>query len=136
MAKQTSAFKPTGYRLESAKFTSADTTTGKSVGAAGANDSAIKGIIISSDDTSARNMQLIAYDGATSYVLDTKAVPAGSGTDGTNAAVDGLGGSYLPLDGTGKKFIPLEAGWSLYAAMLATITAAKTVTITLVIEDY
>lgn len=137
--KQTNSYKPTGYRLAAVRFVNADGTGEKNIADAGANDSAIKGLIITSDDPSARDLQLIVYDGANSFIFDTRPIPAGSGTDGVNGPVDGLTGAFLPLDGTGKKFLPLQGfgtTWSLRGAMLAAVTAAKTVTVLAIFEDY
>jgi hypothetical protein len=43
---------------------------------------------------------------------------------------------FLPLDRNGKRILPLLAGTVLKVAALATVTAAKTVTVTAIVEEY
>lgn len=136
MAKITSRYLTRGFRNAAKVILPADTTAVVTVAAAGADDSIIKAISITSTDSAARNVSLILSDGSTSYVLDTLNIPITAGTDGSTIAVNGLSGAFLPIDSATKKVLPLMQGWTLKAAMLVTITAAKQVTINVVLEDY
>ncbi len=136
MAKQTSTFRPRGFRFAARPFVNADSTASFDIALAGADDSIVKSIVITSDDTSARNVQIIMDDGTTEHVLDTLPIPIASGTNGTDPAVDGLAATWLPLDSIEKKILPLAAGCTLKARMLVAVTAAKTVAVSAVLEDY
>src|SRR5690349_1231824 len=98
MAKQSVSFKPRGFSFGAFPFVNATGTTVSTVKAAGANDSIVKSLIITSDDSSPMDVSIILYDGSNSRILDTINVPAGSGTNGTDPAVDALASTALPLD--------------------------------------
>ncbi len=136
MAKTTLVYKPKGYSNQGANFDIADTTSIKDVATASADDSIIKSISIVSDDVATRYISLIVNDGANDRIIDTIEVPAGAGTDGITPAVDGLANTLLPLDSSLKKILPIMGGGKLCAKMVATITAAKTVTLNVIQEDF
>jgi hypothetical protein len=139
MAKQTSLFLPTGYNTGSVTFTSADTTTLKTLFTAGANDSDVKAINVATDDTSAVNLKLYVTRGGTDYLLGTINVPIASGSNGTVVSVDVINDTSLPslpIDSAGKRFIPLKTGDVIKVGCLATMTAAKTTTVSAFGQDY
>jgi hypothetical protein len=136
MAKQSVTFKPRGFKFGSARIANAAGTTAQAVAAAGADDSIIDSIIISSTDTNPQDVQIIVNDGTNDNIIDTVNVPAGSGTDGTHPAVDGLSNAALPLNAQNKKVLFLKAGCTLKAAMVAAVTAAKLVTVNAFAEDF
>lgn len=108
----------------------ADTTTQKSVFAAGANGAKITGVVACSDDTAARVLQLSILRSAVNYVLGSVNVPALSGTDGIAPTVNLLDPSKipgLPVDNDGQPHILLESGDTLQVKTLVTVTAAKTI---------
>ena len=108
---------------------------------AGADGSIMKSIVISSDDTSSRVIELwISTDsGTTKYRLSSVTVPASSGSAGT-VNVDFFAGTVFVgtcYDETGKPVLPLTANARLYCAVTtAAVTASKTVYITGVQFDY
>lgn len=118
-------------RCDAVTFTSSDTTTTKAILAAGTNGTRIDGIIITSNDTAAVNLQCYAYNGTTDFYIGVVAVPIGAGYT-TVARVDGL--AVLAPAQTGALILP--TGYSLRMACLATMTAAKTVTVTIQGGDY
>ena len=117
----------------------ADTTTAKLLYTAKTDGSVVKSIVVTSLDTTARNIQLYARSGANYYLLGSAAVPAASGSNGTAATVDLLSSTCnpaTPYDANGKRVLPLPVGLSIYANSTATITAAKTIFISVFAEDY
>ena len=139
MAKSTAVYKTININSGGASFANADGTTKKSVIAAGANDSIIKSVVIGSTDTSNRNVVLWLYDGANYWPIASVAVPLGAGTIAAVQAVDAMDLPFL-TGNTGAtenlKVIELKTGWSLYASMVVAVTAATTVTVVAISEDY
>lgn len=109
--------------FEPKTFTSADTTTKKTVATAGADGSRIDSVMVSSDDTAAVNLAFYLNDGATDYYIGNVNVPIGSGYT-TVARVEALQ-TLAPQTG----YLTLESGWSLKCNCVATMTAAKTCTV-------
>lgn len=139
MAKQSNLYLPAETNNGNTTFTSADTTTAKTVFTAGANDSNVKSIIVTSDDTAAINLRLYLTRSGTDYLLGTVNIPISSGVGGTVVSVDMLNSTSipgLPVDNVGKRYISLKTGETLKAACLATMTAAKTCTVNCLGEDY
>ena len=136
-AKQTAVFQPTGYTFQPAQFANSDGTTAKAVATAGADDSVIKSIALTNTDTSnAYAAQLIVNNGTSDFVIDTVNVPAGSGTDGTHAATDGLANSLFPLDTAGKKVFPLHASYTLKCKMVSAVASGKFVVVSVITQDF
>lgn len=139
MSKQTELFLPAAIKNAGVTIVPADTTARKTVYTASANDAIIKGVSCVSDDTAAVNLRVFVDIGGTEYQIGTVNIPIASGTNGAANAVDVLNStamSHLPLDRNGKRILPLAAGAILKVAALATVTAAKTVTITATVEEY
>lgn len=137
MAKQINSYRPRGFNAAGVQFVNATGTTITTILAAGADDTIIKSLNITSDEAATtRYVQLYIYDGTTNYLLDTIPVPALAGSDGTVISVDALRFAGLPLDAEGKKILPLKQGHTLKAAMLVAVTAAKTVTVIAIAEDF
>lgn len=133
MAKQTNNYQPIGFRNGAVQFSGADTTTIKDILAAGADDSVITSISLTSDSGVPENIQLFLFDGAASHIIATIRIPAGAGTNGSNATVDGLAGAWFPLS-AGKRVITLQNGWKLQAAMLT--TASGNIEFSATAQDY
>jgi hypothetical protein len=107
----------------------------KDIFVAGSNGSRVSGISVCSTDTSDRDFHLYYYDGSTAYLLGTLTVPLGAGNTGTVPALNLLSLSNIPgLNPDGS--ITLKTGEKLQAANVATITAAKTVTVVALGGDY
>lgn len=156
MAKQTSLFVPKSYRDPSVTLAAADSfnaaaatapytapTNTKQLLAAGADDSNIKALIISSDSTAAHIVQFWkSLDaGTTKHLLFAVSVPAGSGfLSGITANIDLFGSSVvlgLPIDLSGKPYLPLAAGTTIWVGVtIAAVTALKTIYVSASVEDY
>jgi hypothetical protein len=139
MAKSTSLFLPVGANTQSITLTNADTTVAKLCFTAGSNDSDIKAIVATSDDTAAINLKVYITRGGVDYLLGTVNIPIASGTNGTVASVDILSATPfpgLPVDSVGKRYIPLKNGDTLKVACLATMTSGKTCTVNVLGQDY
>lgn len=136
MAKQSTIYQVVGSRFLGQTFQPSDTTTIKQVAPAGINDSLVKSILITNNDTSDAEVSLYINQGGTDYLIDTIKVVSGSGFDGTHPGVDGLANAALPLDVAGKKFCNLPAGTFLRASVGTTVGSGKTVTVSAQLQDY
>jgi hypothetical protein len=117
----------------------ADASAQKVVCTAGANGSKVIGLILCSDDTSARVIQMVIKRGGTSILIGSVNVPTLSGTDGAAPSVNAIGGVYmpgLPIDSDGNEFILLESGDTLEIKSLTTVTAAKTISATCIFGNF
>lgn len=120
-----------------AKIVNADASTLKTILTAGTNGTLIDSIVVSSDDTSARDMQFWTTTGGVDYLLFTMSIPANSGFTSSVSILSVLdntrtGSSTAPLgwyllDSNGNKLFRLAAGEILKAKMLTSVTAAKTI---------
>lgn len=120
-------------------FVNADGTSVKTLYTAPTDGAKVRAIVICSDDTSARDVLLYLSKSGTNYVVGHLDVPLGSGTNGTANAINGLNTTNLAWptkDNNYNQYIELEGGESLKASMLVAVTAAKTVTIVVLTEDY
>lgn len=122
------------------QFTSADTTALKDVVTAGADGCRVVALEAVSDDTAVINVQLyVQRDGSgTSYPIGAVQVPIGAGTVVAGAPV-----AAKNLLDPSKVAILLDDGAiflggtdKLRASCAATMTAAKTLTISAVFGDY
>lgn len=139
MAKQTELFLPAAIATAGSVILPADTTASKTLYTAGANDAVVKGLSCVSNDTAAVNLRVLLSIGGTEYQIGTVNIPIAAGTNGSANAVDVLNTTampFLPLDRNGKRVLPLAAGAILRVAALATITAAKQVTVAAIVEEY
>ena len=119
-------------KLGLVQILNADASNKKTVATAGANGSKLTALTTSSDDTSARVVQVIVTRSATDYILAAVSVPAGSGTDGTAAAVNLLNATILPglsVDNDGQRYLFLESGDTVAVKSTTTVTTAKTVSV-------
>lgn len=108
---------------------------------AGAEGSVVKSLTVSSDDSAAR--VLVFYispdSGTTKYCIGTINIPLNSGATGAIANIDVLGSAVLlglVLDQSGKPVLPLAATYRIYIGTQVAVTAAKTIVVTAVAEDY
>jgi len=110
-------------------------TNGVTCFTAGAYGAIVESLVISTDDTAAVNVWFYIYRGTTVIPLGIVAVALRSGDLGTVANVDALAGSGvtligLPVNNQGKRFISLEASDVLKFAVLANMTASKSLYVT------
>lgn len=136
MAKQGTVFQPKTFNHGKVTIVNADGSTEKAVFVGGADDSVLKSLVLCSNDTSDREIQLLLYDGTNSFVIGTVNVPLGAGTVAGTPPVDGLPFVWLSLDSNGKKQLQVKNGFSLRAKALTTVTAAKAITIVAFGNDY
>jgi hypothetical protein len=110
---------------------------------AGANDSVVKSLVISSNDTAAAYVHIWRDNaGSTPLTLiGTVAIPLASGASATGAVINvdifkttSLAG--LQIDQSGRQTIPLAAGTKLYVGLVANITANKALWVSATVEDY
>jgi hypothetical protein len=135
MAANTSPIFIASANLAEVTFVNADGTSAKDLIAAGADGSKVLAINVTSDDTSDVDMAVSVHDGTTAYLLGTVPVPTLSGTDGSAPSVDLLDSTLIAgLDSDGELFLP--SGYKVQVAPLASVTAAKTVTVVCIGGDY
>jgi hypothetical protein len=113
--------------VSSITFTSADTTVAKAIVAAPGTPYRIDAIEVTSDDTAAVNLDIFLRVGATNFLLGSVTVPPGSGHAGVKAAEYFELSTLANVDG-----ISLPGATSIQAACEATMTAAKTVVVTVI----
>lgn len=107
----------------------ADGTTQKSALVAGADGAAVTNLSATSTDSADKTVVIKIDDGSTSVVVGEVVVPDGSGTNGTDPAVNLLSASALAglLQADGS--LLLGAGCTLTVGAKVAVTAAKVVDI-------
>jgi hypothetical protein len=130
---------PQTVKNYSAQILPADTTAKKTLVTGATNGTKIEMINIASTDTAAKDVQFWMNNGSVDLLVATIAVPANSGN--TNAlAVQGLLSSnnttapflpwfQFPLDNNGNRYLMVSSGYTLKAAVLVAVTAAKEIDI-------
>jgi hypothetical protein len=106
---------------------------------AGSEGSILKSLIVNNNDA-ARTLQffLSTDAGTTKSLLFTVAAAANAGWT-TVPALDVLTATTvtgLPVDQSGRPVLPMEAGERLYVGVTVAVTAAKTIYINAVVEDF
>lgn len=120
-------------------FVNADVAaTLKTLLTAGADDEIVKCLQFTSDDSTARVVDVLLNIGGTDYLLGSVNVPINSGTNGTVSAVDAFATLMpgLPVDALGKRVLPLKAGTIVKLRNQTQMTAAKTLTATIISEKF
>ena len=112
-------------------FVNADSTNKKTILTAGAEGTRIDSIIICSDDTSVVNLAFYIGNGSADLYIGNVNMPIGSGYT-TVAKVDAIS----TLKPTYLNFLVLHHGYTLKANAVVVITAAKTVTVTVIGGDF
>ena len=93
---------------------------------AGAYGGMCESLIISINDTAAVNAFVYILDGATVHPLGICNIPINSGNLGTAYAIDIINSlAGLPYNSVYRKYIPLMANQTLKVAVLAAMTANK-----------
>lgn len=88
----------------------------------------VETIAVTSDDTAARDLQLVVTKGGVDYPICTKTIPITAGQiPGTPAVniLDGIVCPWIRIDENGNPYLILEDGAVLKAKVLTTVTAAK-----------
>lgn len=110
----------------------ADTTTLKTVCAGATNGTKIESIIVTSTDTSARDVTLYKTISAVDYALCCITIPITAGTINGTASIDILRNINIPgtaFDPNGNKYIYIASGTTLKIASGTTVTAAKVINV-------
>jgi hypothetical protein len=105
-------------------FTSADTTALKDIVIGAAEGTRIDMLTVCTNDTAAVNLAFYINDGATDFYIGNVNVPIGSGYT-TVARVDAL-----TVLSPSLRYLEIPYGSKLRANCVATMTAAKTTTVT------
>jgi hypothetical protein len=115
------------------KITPADTTTLKTLFTAGADGSSLENIIVTSTDTASKDLQFVITVSAVDYTLGTLTVPANSGFTAAVAVLSVFKHanfiSALTIDTNNNTILRLPAGAILKVKALATLTAAKEISV-------
>lgn len=117
----------------------ADTTTLKTICAGATNGTKIESIIVTSTDTSARDVALYKTISAVDYLLGTVSIPITAGFTNAIPSIDLLNNPQIPgicVDAFGNKYILVASGTTLKIAALVTVTTAKAISITASGGDY
>ena len=128
----------TGYP-KAVTIVNADGTNKKDLITGETDETIVKGIGITSDDGTARDVALWWYDGSTSYQVGYIAVPASSGTVIGKKAVQALKIDNVPcakLDNSGNPVFQLKLNEKLQVSVDVAVTAAKTLTVSCQAEDF
>lgn len=134
MAKSSLVPQPQSYRFGAHQFVPADSTTAQDIIAASANDSTLKGLVLSSTESGTDHVvEIIWNDGTTAYLLFTVTVAHAT------AGVDGLTGAWLPLDRVSKKILLLPGsptGGKIQARCQVAVGSGAVLTVAAFVEDY
>lgn len=139
MAKQKEIFLTKGYNAAGITFTNADTTTIKNIYTAGADDSLIKSIAVTSSSTTDADALFYLFNGTTRFLFGHLDVPANAGFNGIVNQVNGLNKTNFPcleMNSSGVAFLPLKTGWSLQVALKNTLAAGEILTVVVSVEDF
>jgi len=111
---------------------SAVTTNLVSLYAAGTNGSTIESIMVSSTDTSARDLIILIMISSVLHVVTTLSIPLNSGFTNAVVPVDVFRHSQVPglsFDVNGNRQLILPASSTLYVGTLTAVTAAKQISV-------
>lgn len=116
-----------------------DAQTYKTVFTPGSNGSKIESIVVSSTDTSARDITVNFTISATNYQLSVVSIPITAGTVNSVPCVNLLASTQLPglaKDANGNPYLYLASGTTLTVNAPVTVTSAKTITFVVQGGDY
>ena len=112
-----------------AKIVNGDGTAKKTILTPVGAGTRLKSLIITSDDTASKVLQLVKTVSAIDYIMGEVDIPIGAGTDGATAAVDFFAGTRLKglqTDGI-SKWVDVASGTTLSLQAKVAVTAAKTI---------
>ena len=108
----------------------ADGSTIKTICSGATNGTKIESLIVSSTDTSARDVTLYMTISSVNYILGTVSIPANSGNTNALVSIDILRNAQIPglaYDSNSNKYLYVGSGTTLGIAALTTITSAKNI---------
>ena len=139
MAAGTSPIFGATVKTQVQTFAAADTTTKKTLYTAGANGSIILGVIATTSDTAANDVNLYVQSGGAGTVANIGgkrvAIASGDVVASTIPSVQLLDANQIPTLLPDKTMV-LGPSDIFQAAVVATVTAAKTLTIVTFATDY
>jgi hypothetical protein len=112
------------------QIANADASNLKTVVTAGANGSKVSSLVVSSSDTSSRDVQWGRSRSTVFYPIATVTIPATAGQVAGTAPIDLFSPANapgLPVDNDGQPYIFLESGDTLDIKALTTVTTAKAI---------
>lgn len=130
---------PQTIKTNVAQILPADTTSLKTLVTPGANGTRVDNIIVSSTDTSAKDLQFVITVSATDYVVGTLSIPANSGFTNAVPLVSVFAHSQFiafNTDVNGNKHMYLANGAVLKVKALTTVTAAKAISVVAQCGDF
>lgn len=108
----------------------ADASGLKTVVTGGANGSKVSSLMLSSSDTTARDVTIGRSRSGTFYALGTVTVPITAGQIAATGGINGLNTVAipgLPFDNDGMPYLFLQSGDTLDIKAITTVTAAKAI---------
>lgn len=120
-------------------FIDTDGTSLKTIATAGANDSRITYISISSTDTAAIKAFFYIDNGITNGIISHCEITANSGTNGTTDIVPAISTAnflHRKLDNNANPYFELAANHTLKMKLSSAVAAAKEIKVVVTQEDY
>lgn len=130
MAGNTTPIFPGTLKNYAARIQNADGTNAVTLITGPTNGCKVESIAVTSDDTAAQTLQLIATISAVDYILGECAIAIGAGTNGTAKAVNLLNTTDFPWlrsDEAGRPYLYVASGTTLKLKSKVAVTAAKTI---------
>jgi hypothetical protein len=130
---------PGALKTSTARIQNSDSTNLVTVLTPPTTGSKVVAIMVTSDDTSARDLQLVITKSGVDYPIGTTTIAITAGTIAATAAVNMLDTAKLPglpVDRDGQRYLLLESGAVLKAKVLVAVTAAKFVNIVALHSDF
>lgn len=134
-----SAILPQTPKLGLVQIANADASNLKTVVTAGANGAKVSSLMLSSSDTSARDVTWGISRSGTFYPLGTVTVAITAGQIAATPAVNAFALTPcpgLPLDNDGQPYVLLQSGDTLDVKALATVTSTKAITAASTFGDF
>jgi hypothetical protein len=126
-------------KVSNQTIVNADASGLKTLVTGAAQGSKVSGVMLSSDDTVARDVQVgVTQNGGSFFPLGTVVVPIQAGTIAATSSVKALDTAKipgLPIDSDGNPYIFLETGDTLQIKSLTTMTATKSIFATAIHGD-
>lgn len=122
------------------QIANSDASNLKTIVTPGTNGSKVENLLVTSTDSSARDLQLIVTKGGVDYILGTISVPANTGNTNGVTPINFFAHAnmlnYLNVDNNGNRFLFLENGSVLKAKTLTTVTSTRVLNLFAQYGDY
>lgn len=131
---------PQSIKNGAVQIANSDASNLKTIVSPGTNGSKVENLLVSSTDTSARDLQIIVTKSAVDYILGTISIPANTGNTNALAMINVFAhaniSGFLNSDNNGNKFLYLENGSVLKAKTLTTVTSTRVINLFAQYGDY